>query len=668
MSTISLFCQSTQSLGLLANKAFQPGFGTNPLLCYKISTRLNNFIVSNLFQGYRLIFSIPLYSERKMNKESNSYINPTCNTSLFSSHSLFSFHFFHLSNHSLSCLLFQDTTSSCSVFHTLYIQYLWLFQHITPATFLSNKVMQNSATNNNLIKGELDDFQDMNDKLTAFNNSDMDDLFGDGQYFTGIGNVMDPTLGADILLALPFEDQTYNNYNYPDPISYTSSPMPVQHYRPTPAYNGQAIQPYNNMLLPSVGGSYAHTPNLSLDTGDEIVYRNTILGKFSNPVTPLSIIDNHKYPFDKKLTAALEAQLRKEETSAQMPAPNSDLRTRAPNGKIHKNKRPDNIRNIDAKSLYVLPDENRRLTGWAPDASTGENIFDYTEHGELMPGRQYSTKELHHYLYQHPFHWAKDAGDYKRSGLILWIQNHPADSKARYGVPGKSDKCRWDECPVKDRTIHKGFFRVAFDEYSGWYAGAEDLDPFHCAGYMHLCCLEKMLDFPELCKRLRVMPDCRVLPKEKINRMAVNRDHKQLEDICNKFILRSIDGEQPPADVTSGSWYRNTLCHSLTAYHISHQARHIQHVRSTRGGNNIDSHMGCCDTYAQGEVNKPRRKNDGPRSGGGRTKRKRSADQAFEDDADAEFTPDPNIFNFSQRSPTKRPTKRPRRQSSTYQF
>jgi hypothetical protein len=534
--------------------------------------------------------------------------------------------------------------------------------------------MQDSTATNNPSPAQMtEEFAELNDKISAFNQGDMNDLFGikdDGEYYYGASNSADPVLDPalrDPLPALPLDEATYN-YQYPSP-SFYNSPVPAQHHVQLQSYNTQPIQQFNQMMLPSGGPSYGPTPSLSLDTGEEIVYRNTILGKFSSPVTPLSIIDNHRYPFDKKLQAALEAQLRKEK-SARMIASTGESRTRANNGKIAKNKRPDNIASFDPAEHYVLPGNPNEAWGFDEH---GEALFQYTEHCELAPGRQYSTVELTMYLYQHPGHWyAPD--DLKRSGLRLWIQNHPADSKHRYASPGKSDKCRWSECPVKDGTIHKGFFRVAFDEFTAWYPSAEDLDPFMCAGYVHLCCLEKMLDFPQLCRRLNVIPDCRIMPKEPVNRMAVNRDHKQLGLICNEFIRDSISEQQQPVDANSEDWYQNTLCCRLTQYHISRQPQHIQKIRTLRGGNNIDVHLGCCDVFAQGEATKPRRsKNDPPRPSGtgrkvGRPKRRRSADQQAEDEADEEFVPDANILNYSQRSPTKRSAKRPRRSSAAYQF
>ncbi|EHK98161.1 hypothetical protein M7I_6069 [Glarea lozoyensis 74030] len=483
--------------------------------------------------------------------------------------------------------------------------------------------MQNPGENNASDREEvIVDFSDLNAKLMAFNQHDADEF---EQFF--------------------LEDDSI-------PIPYHIQPTTEPHY-------GQMLLP------PSNEQGFAPTPGLSLDTGDEVIYRNKILGEFKSPVTPLSIIDNHKHPFDRKLQQLLEAELRKER-NAEIKSKKQELRVSPYDGKMSKNKRPQNIAEFDAKDVYKPVPKDYIRYPWGADPRGGPPMFQYSEHGELTPGATYTTEELHTFLYDHKDHWRKEQGNRKQSGLRLWIQNHPADSKNRYPVPGKSEKCRWAECPVKGGTIHKGFFRVAFDEVSSWYPHPETLDPFHNAGYMHLSCLEKMLDFPLLCKHLDVVPDCRVL-LEGHNRMAINRDHKKMEHICLDFIQNSQPGQKQNTD--SDEWYKDTLSYRLTKYHITHQPNHIKGIRGERGGNNIDIHLGNTEVYARNELTKKRRA-PGERkapSGNGRGKRKRNDDQVFEDDDEEEFIPDANIFDGDLRSPSRRPTKRPRRRSSVYQ-
>jgi hypothetical protein len=60
-------------------------------------------------------------------------------------------------------------------------------------------------------------------------------------------------------------------------------------------------------------------------------------------------------------------------------------------------------------------------------------------------------------------------------------------------------------------TINQGHVRVCFDELSKTHANH---DPMHNAGYVHLYCMEKFLDFPKLCKALDVRVENRSLPNE----------------------------------------------------------------------------------------------------------------------------------------------------------
>ena len=135
--------------------------------------------------------------------------------------------------------------------------------------------------------------------------------------------------------------------------------------------------------------------------------------------------------------------------------------------------------------------------------------FKYNRFGELE-GTSLSTEKLAQFIYQHPLHTThKDKGR-----LTMWVQKVPGDSGRRY--PSRfGAHCRFENCPTrafKNRTIAQGHFRVAFDEQ--WKTHKGKRNPFHNAGYVHLYCLERFLDFKDICSRFKVKADHRDFPSE----------------------------------------------------------------------------------------------------------------------------------------------------------
>lgn len=74
---------------------------------------------------------------------------------------------------------------------------------------------------------------------------------------------------------------------------------------------------------------------------------------------------------------------------------------------------------------------------------------------------------------------------------------------------------------------------MAFDELIKYIS---NLDPKHNAGYVHICCLGKIMDFAMLCKDLYVKPEDRALPLERApeNPMMM-RDRTELDNV-QRFI------------------------------------------------------------------------------------------------------------------------------------
>ncbi|KAL8789971.1 MAG: hypothetical protein Q9213_000857 [Squamulea squamosa] len=166
-----------------------------------------------------------------------------------------------------------------------------------------------------------------------------------------------------------------------------------------------------------------------------------------------------------------------------------------------------------------------------PSPPTNWSIFRYTSYGELQPGTFYSTAEIKYYLYNHPLHTLSNGiKSPKQGNLRLWIQRNPPDSKRRYPDISQSNRCRFKKCFATHNIINQGHLRLCFDEL--WHLNTEDFrtDPFHSAGYVHINCLERHLDFPQLCHDLPIMVDDREMPYEPRSRNLMSLDSQPLQN------------------------------------------------------------------------------------------------------------------------------------------
>ena len=359
---------------------------------------------------------------------------------------------------------------------------------------------------------------------------------------------------------------------------------------------------------------------LGAEANQQGIYRNAILNSFTSPVIPLRIIDEVQFPFEQKLQLALEVELEREKrrdlaaglrnavdisAPASLPAERQFAPLKKPG-----NKRPDNIKNFNAAEFYH-PLRSRPASWGSTNPETGEQLFQYTEYGELNPLHTFTVQQIIEYIGEHPLNYRLDpknpgkmVRDTKHSGLKLWIQCVPADSGRRY--PDKlSDKCRFSNCPDPRRTIRKGDFRIAFDEQP---RGGRETDPFHNAGYVHLYCMEKFLDFPLLCKSYNALPDTREFREGK-NKMAITRDHQSMAGKVKEFMEIS----QPWSKFRKGQrpeeYYCYTLCSALTDEHLSMQPGRVQSTRDERGGNSIDVHKNNLDKWlSNSKIQKENRK------------------------------------------------------------
>ena len=254
---------------------------------------------------------------------------------------------------------------------------------------------------------------------------------------------------------------------------------------------------------------------------------------------------------------------------------------------------------------------SERPASWGT-TSTDNNYkcaFRYTEKGELETGKKYSTDELLQFITQRP---------QTSQRLILWIQNPPAQFNHRYPCGRASSICRWKDCPVKNNSILKGHWRVAFDERGNELG--QTYDPFHNAGYIHLYCLEMAIDLIELFLEptVDIRPDLRPMPKEERNPMALTRDHYQLKNVLEFWVMeqsrlyKERNGRSAPKSATEESF----LYWRLTRAHVDLEGP--ARARGGRDGPNITNYLGNLSKFCkikenQYETMRARQLHDGGR-------------------------------------------------------
>ena len=237
------------------------------------------------------------------------------------------------------------------------------------------------------------------------------------------------------------------------------------------------------------------------------------------------------------------------------------------------------------------------------------DIFQYTRLGELIP-RLFSADEINRFLFNHPLH----AGFHglKESSLRLRVHRTPASSASRFP---NGLTCRMTGCPMHS-TINQGQLLVVLDELSVQHP---DHDPFLNAGYVHLYCLERYCNFPEICSRLNVSAKGRPCHYEegRKNRFRLSAEEVRVvedfvEACCTNVARGSNEApwvaqlEHCPDQETNGCPhydqpshpYKGTLCHQLivTKLHFGGRGRiHLREAREEKAGYkgaNIIRHLG----------------------------------------------------------------------------
>lgn len=273
-----------------------------------------------------------------------------------------------------------------------------------------------------------------------------------------------------------------------------------------------------------------------------------------------------------------------------------------------KSVRSQKINNFNAEIVYNKPEAQLPPLGKSWTSSKGTK-FEYTEQGELMASTS-STEQMRQFIYEHP--------RTKNCKLRLWVQVSPADSAKRYPCEDSSS-CRFADCPMQKLgykgTITTGHLRVAFDEK--WCKHGEESDPFVVAGYVHLYCLERFLDLPEICRldHLKVKVDDRELAKEPNGKWAAALGSKEpkISQIVREFIAAAESGpagfaeSYPFYPIHDSAMNRFPKSHVDTLNHAVQEARHLRSNReggSKHSASNLASTLGDLEVFLEHKGNK----------------------------------------------------------------
>ena len=296
--------------------------------------------------------------------------------------------------------------------------------------------------------------------------------------------------------------------------------------------------------------------------------------------------------------------------------------------------------------------ENRAYTPLKQAPKTWD-IFEYTKDGELDPSRLFSPEEIKRYLFDHPLH--QGHRDLKESQLILRVHKTPASSAKRFP---NGLRCRFKDCPM--RTINQGQLLVVADELSIQYP---DHDFYLNAAYFHLYCIERFLDFPEICAKLNVSAEGRNARKEEKRKNRFCLSLGQEEGVVRDFVeanrssnshlttdrlriggnpwvahLPRPAGEWLPSQDQSSLPYKGTLSHQLFLTKLHYGGRGRINLRKNREqragyeGANITRHLGDLKKEAEMRQYSRRHKNQNQLKPDPKTERWYRADDEVEEE------------------------------------
>lgn len=377
----------------------------------------------------------------------------------------------------------------------------------------------------------------------------------------------------------------------PDVSQYGFQPPPLPlHSKPSVGSNGRLQQKHFRHQAPApVAMMLPRVSSVSQTEDSEWMPSNSPVGedcedlafkppqrgqKRKAPVIPLDHSDDEAPP-----VVGRKRERRVQECATKMAYVHGVVQQIPPGQRL--NPRTKAIHQFDASKIY--DQFTNHAKAWS--------IFEYTAIGELEPGRFYTPSEIHSYLYQNPLHTLPSGVyDPKNGGLRIWIQRNPADSARRY-PSSLSNRCRFKDCFATNRVINQGHTRVCFDEQT--HLRLKN-DPFHAAGYVHLNCLERFLNFPAICRDLPISPENRNLLHEprRRNRMMLAPD--SAIHIAHVFIRACETGTL--ADYPEhGRPHRGTLVWQLMSHKVEeedHVFRRQERKRGDAKASHVAVHLG----------------------------------------------------------------------------
>ena len=269
-----------------------------------------------------------------------------------------------------------------------------------------------------------------------------------------------------------------------------------------------------------------------------------------------------------------------------------------------------------ANPKYV-PDDAYQCLLHAPPAW---GPFRYTKDGELKPSDVFSTEEITQYLFEHPLH--KESPSKQVSKLVLRIHRNPPDSSDRFPTVHGSHRCRFRDCPAINNTLGQGQYCVSFDELT---TDHPQHDPYLNAGWVHLYCIERFMDFPEICRQLNVQAEMRVFDREPWvkqkghNRMRLD-NIRGLETMVEKFIANCRTGTIPrnypyyEHRDENGAPYEGTLCFAMNFKKRRTQPKAVNRQEAAREkaagrkGGTLGNHLG--NLVVEGKIRHSTRKHE----------------------------------------------------------
>jgi hypothetical protein len=245
----------------------------------------------------------------------------------------------------------------------------------------------------------------------------------------------------------------------------------------------------------------------------------------------------------------------------------------------------------DSSLCYSSSTKYNPRAPWGSKTWNGQHLFSYTPKGQWLRNRCFNKQQLREYM------------DNCGKDTVFWVQQAPTQCNQRLDVEDRI--CRWDNCPVGNRTITSGWLRVAFDE-SPHLTSSGVRDPLKCAGSMHLWCFEQVFDPFEFHLSGRLRPETRGFPSGDKNVTTLEKltDVGIVREAYQPWFAQRLENFNLHHQFQLSREYRETLSYCLTKHHVDHQTAARQRARSKRNEikrederKTIDVHLGNLKMY-----------------------------------------------------------------------